>query len=171
MNIQNIVIGLVAVVGLVFGFLAYNRAPAQPTPPLGAISGSDFPGPSMSLAGLYTYGSKIRMNATASTTCSFRSPTEGSSTLQFASYKISSTTSNALLVEIGKGSLDATTTLIGGSNAIGANLQGTIIASSSPTIEPDDTRVFAPGQWLNFKTGGAAAGGIGGTCTAEFQVN
>ena len=39
MNIQNTIIGLVAVVALVLAFVAFTR---QPTPPAGAVSGNDF---------------------------------------------------------------------------------------------------------------------------------
>jgi hypothetical protein len=121
------------------------------------------------LAGLYTFGSQIKAAKTASTTCSFRAPTQGTSTLQFASFKLSSTTSNALVVEIGRGTLDATTTLLGTTYNVAANAMATIVASTSPAA--GDAIVFAPGQFLNIKVGGAAAGGIGGTCDAEFQLN
>ena len=165
MNLSNWIIGGAVVIALILSVFALNKSPVSP--PLGAA------GPSLSnnggcwdANGLTRCDYSKGLTANASTTCEFQ--IAATSTLVFASVKVASSSSAASIWEFGKGTRDATTTLIGGTVALGAATQGTIVASTTVVANPDDIRVFKPGSWFNIKTN---ADTIKGTCTAEFIIN
>jgi hypothetical protein len=141
----------------------------QPTPtvqpPFGALSNTEFPTNWIGIGGAHTYEQNASLS-NASTTCAIQGPA-ATSTLQAAQIRFDTGSSSALIVEIGVGTLDATTTLVGTTYNIGASKAAFIQASTSPAAGA--ATVLAPNQWLNFKVGGGGVGStFSGTCQAEF---
>ena len=166
----NKILGSVAVVALlVGGWALYNTFQTQPTQPaqqFGATPGTDFQSP-ISVGGFYTYSSRIPMTSSASTTCQFRSPRTGTSTLTFLSVQVTANPA-ASIYEVGNSTgPDATTTLFGTKFNVGAGAQATFNASTTIGAAADAT-ILAPGTWVAVKTNPQVNKG---TCVAEFQVN
>jgi len=145
------------------------------SPQVGAAPGPDRTYPCESRNGVMECTYSAVMTQNASTTCSFKSPA-ATSTLTWASAQFSLSSSTATIVEIGKGTLQATTTLIGTKYNILASARASILASTSPAA--GDATIFAPSTWLNVKVGGGIttgdSAGTGfvpvGTCKATFQL-
>lgn len=141
---------------------------------IGAVSGPDLSSPYLAVNGLQENFYSSALNQASTTICSFKSPTS-TSTLEAASVQLTTGTSTAILLEIGKSNtnLTATTTRLGIAQ-LAANAQVTVIASTSPAAA--DPTIFAPNSYLVFKYGGtsAAEGSVNqlvGSCKARFLKN
>src|SRR3990167_8239246 len=168
---SGVLVAIVAIV--VFGFF---QKPAQVivnipeqtvnTPPLGALTGPDIPYSYFSFGGVRRFAGSRTLNQASTTICSIQSPVS-TSTLVLGSVKITTGTTTAIGLEIGKSTLfDATTTRLSYVElASGAQVSLTAFVASTTgaygalarrdTADPSDM-VFAPSQNMNVKYGGAA---------------
>lgn len=140
---------------------------------LGAVSGPDNYFPYWAVNGVRKHYFSSGFNNASTTLCSFKTPA-ATTTLEFASLKIRTATSTAIVVDIGKGSIyNATTTLFGTTYTVVAGEQDTIIASTSPAAGAKT--VIAPSQWVNFKFGSSAitptVNSLAGSCKAVLVEN
>lgn len=170
MDIKNIIIGIVALVGAVFGGLAYFSH-SSVTPPFGALTGPVIPYNFLTVGGATVYDAGVPIRQATSTLCAIQSP-PATSTVQAAQIRLDVASSTATIVEIGVStSLDATTTLLGGTYHIAGGAQAFIVGSTTPTNGA--VTVLAPNSWVNFNIGGGILGAATGlvpvgTCQAEF---
>lgn len=173
---KNGIIGaIVGVVLLAGGYFVglQNVQPQQPAQQqVGSAVSADFPQAQYSFGGLIQYAYHKPMTPNASTTCSFTTP-PATSTVTLLSWKISSSSSAANIVETGYSTtgIDATTTLLGTTYNVAGGAQGSAVASTSPTT---GTPIFAPNTHISIKVGQYGASGNNGypqgTCDAEFYV-
>ena len=173
---NKIIVGVAAAVIAVLGFVFTQQAPVVDT--LGSASSPSVNGGCMEVEGI-TRCYKTSAMAQASTTCSFRSPTQASSTLVSAVGRITNAQGGAFDVEWGKAvATQATTTSLGRALIAAATGQATAVASTSPvqtlaagTSMVDSAGVFAPGTWVNMKIGSTSvSSSFRGTCAATFEV-
>ena len=137
---------------------------------LGAVSGPDIFSPYLSVNGVETYSYSSLFNKASSTICAFRTPA-ATTTLMAGSVKVSSGLNSALFFEIGKSTvMDATTTSLG-TYAAGSETKFTMIASTTAVDNVDDARIFAPSNYIVFKTSSTTPAQLTGSCKAEFLVN
>src|SRR3990167_10257311 len=143
---------------------------------LGALSSPDIPYPYFSFGGLREWANKGTLNQASTTLCSILSPVS-TNTLVSANIKITTGTTSAIALEIGKGTLTATTTRLA-YQVLGSNAQVTLTAVTATTTgasgvvfttEPD--YVFAPSTYINFKYGGTlgSLNTLVGTCQSKFE--
>lgn len=174
MTMKNIVIAVVAVVALIGGSFLFLKPTITEDGNIqvGASSGAAIVGNCQTINDNITcFERQVMKNA--STTCSFRAPTNASSTLIFAGATYTSTNGSSFDVEWGKDktSAFATTTSLGYKpGAISSGDTGTFTASSSGATIEDQSTIFAPGAFLNFKTGSSTPANLKGTCSAIFQL-
>lgn len=170
-------IGLVAVVALVLGFVAYNRQ-TPVSPPFGAAAGPDFNsnGAGFSFDGAREFDTQVGMIVASTTDCIIKSPAATSS-LVFASAKYNVATGTATVITFGKGTVFATTTLLGSQVTIASGAQAFIVASSTTLNYTSNDFVFAPNSYLVVGQQGGASGtnfnvtANSNTCQARFYTN
>lgn len=142
---------------------------------VGAATGPTSSFPCESHNGVTHCFAQSRFTGLASTTlCTFKAPTDATSTLVYGSVQITTATTTAIGIEIGKGvTTDATTTSLAYTTlASGAKL--TMFATGTPSVSAgvDSKNAFAPGTYFTVKYGGSAVGPLlAGTCNAEWIVN
>ena len=149
---------------------------------LGSASSPSVIGGIMEVEGVQTLYKSSGFNSASTTICSFKSPA-ATSTLAFGSVKISTATSTAIVLEMGKSTSYAATTTRISYVALGSGAQVTLnafVASTTGTYgslgqyhTADETDlIFAPNTYFNVKYGASAVGpALGGSCKAEFVVN
>lgn len=163
--IKNIVIAVLAALLLTVGVYEINQKPVQQAQKVGAISSPDIPSPYLSWGGVRSWAGHTDILTNASTSCSFQSP-NATSSLDYASITIASTTSNAIIIEMGVANdPNSTTTLIGTKYSLAASTMLTIVASTSNAAGAGI--LFAPNQYFNIKLGGVA-NGVGGNCNVQW---
>lgn len=104
-----------------------------------------------------TYGRVTTLTAATTTVCAIQSPA-ATSTLQFGSLKLTVGSTTAITVTLAKSSTAFATTTLLNSASIAAGAQGTVIASTTESVNPDGLGVFSPSTWF-------VAGIAGGTGT------
>lgn len=151
-------------------FLADRPAPVQVRETVGAITSPNIPSTYLSWNGV-TLNHRRTDTLTAATTtpCALQSPTEATSTLVYASVRLTTSSTTATRVVLAKStSFNATTTELAARD-VAANNQLTLVATTSPSTM--DNLVFAPGQYLVMGiqgAGGTAGLAPVGVCTARF---
>lgn len=159
--------------------------PAQPTPVvnvnvprqtsspvLGSVSSPDIQSPYFSFGGVRHWGARTETLTSATTTiCALQSP-PATSTLEFASIQLTTSSTTASTVTIAKATTAFATTTLLGNGSISANAQGTIVASTTNSVNPSGLGVFSPNTYLVV----GMAGGIGtfspvGSCIATWVQN
>lgn len=174
-NIKVYGIGLIAVVGLVFGYLGFSRG--LPEYPVGAISGPDISSSYLSVNGVRAFYASHGMTKATTTICSFQSP-NATSTLRTAvgngitgaNFSVSSTTASRITFAKATTAF-ATTTIIGSGAEVAANVKAYILASSTAAQQIAGDNIFAPSEWLVVgMQGGTGTFSPTGTCTAVFDV-
>lgn len=170
--VKTIIAAATASLVIGIGFLTMTPESKEGTQSFGALAGPDIPSPYLNWGSVRTWNYSTALKQSASTTCSFLSPS-ASSTLEAAGIKFDTASSSAIIVDIGKStSAFATTTLIGTTYNIAAGAQAFIQASTSPAAGA--VTVFAPNTYLNFKAAGGAIGTDAtgfvpvGRCQAQF---
>src|SRR3990167_6033789 len=125
MNNKNLAVTGLAVLAVIFGVsylkvttvtnvvnVPEQQISQQNEPQYGAFPGPDVNSPYLAVNGVETYYYSSRLNQASTTICSFKTPA-ATSTLQNASVKITTGTTTAIALELGKSTLfDATTTRI-----------------------------------------------------------
>ena len=201
-NLRNIVLAGVALAVIVLGIMV-AKTPSLPDMPsaeevaasvsarLGALTGPDIPYQYLSVGGFRTISRSANFNKASSSVCTFLP--QATSTLSFASLRVSNGTNTALTWGIAKSAnivrdADPTATTTGylptPSADIATGLQAYIVASTTmfgPEDGIEDRLSFGPHDALVFKFGGKAGWtgtganltdhGILGECKAEFKVN
>lgn len=190
-KILNYTAGVLAVVALIVGVIAFNKVPEKVVgeqgpqgergvpgrdgtnadPIVGAVTGPDFYGPYWAVNGTKQYFTTKGFTTATTTVCAIRSPINATSTLVngVADFVVSSTTASTVTVAKATTAF-ATTTLIN-SVSVGAGAQATILFASTTLSALEQTnKTFAPGTYLVV----GMAGGVGtfsptGTCRAEFR--
>ena len=143
----------------------------------GALSSPIIPSRYLEVGGVrHYYFRDGNLNQASTTVCSFYTPA-ATTTLVFASIRLTTGTSTTPQWEIGKGTtMDATTTSFG-TFSLSASDRGTMVASTTSSgFEADMPTVFAPNTYLNFKYGGDNGASYStnvftGDCRAEFIAN
>jgi hypothetical protein len=145
---------------------------------LGAVSSLDNSENCRSFDGMRHCSDTVQFESGTSSTTACFVDFAATSTIRFASGTVTIATGTALAFEWGRGANGTTTRF--GSYVLGAGLQGTMFASTTPNALTtgqgngvvDDPIVFGPGTRLNLKWGGAALGGaLGGVCKVEYVQN
>lgn len=134
---------------------------------LGALTGPDIPYPYFSFGDVRSWANAKSLVTATTTICALQSPTATSS-LEFGSLNLDTSSTTASLITIAKSATAfATTTIIGNQYNVGANAQAAIIASSTPSAE---NLTFAPSQWLVFgMQGGTGTMSPTGKCQAIWR--
>lgn len=185
MNIKNILLTVViaGVVSVISASVIRSEKVVQEVKEktsLGALSSPDIASPYLSFGNVRRYAAGATLNQASSTLCSLLSPAS-TSTLVSAGIQITTGTSTAVALEIGKGAITSTTTRFA-YRVLASGVQATLTAvtasttatggsaGSTFTTEPD--AVFAPNTYLNFKYGGApgATNTFVGGCTATWET-
>jgi hypothetical protein len=175
MSLKDLVIGGVAVVALLLALLSANQ-PAKEIirETLGTASSPSVINGCLEVNGQTKcyYSQKMTF---ASTTCSFRAPQLGSSTLEYAAINLTNRGGGTFDGEWGKAfnSANATTTSLGYAGAVittGGDFY--ISASTTPITLTDGATKFAITEYLNFKIGSTVPSTLSsGACTAVFNIN
>jgi len=169
--IKKVISGIVIIVVLVLAFIAVQKPAIIQT---GSVSSPEISSNWFSFAGIKHWGAKTTSLTQATTTvCALQSPVS-TSTLQFASIRFSVSSTTATTVTMAKATTPYATTTVLVASALGANAQGTLVSSSTPTsgASLDGTYVFAPSTYLVV----GMAGGTGtfsptGVCEAVWIEN
>jgi len=178
-NIKNYLVAGGVVVLVVLGVVIFQKVPIVnnvvqvPEPPLGAVVANEVQGSEFIVNGVkytsYKQGFNTISNVLASTTlCQLRTG-GATSTLQFASAQVSSSTIAGAFYEWGKSSAIQSTTTSFGTYTLASLQKATLVASTTRVgadIDPPVT--FAPNTYLTLKTGNTL--GRAGTCVAQFIV-
>lgn len=176
MNYKNtaIIIGVSVLLSLLIGALLPGKTIERIVEKgnLGALAGPDIPSQylkwgDVKIVNTYTNA----LTDSASTTCSFPSPT-GTSTPILAGLKITSGFQGATMqVEAGKATNPYSTTTSLGIGTFPSGGQGLFIASTTNFAQLDGVSVFTSSNpdYLNFKVGTSTAN-IEGTCQATWIV-
>lgn len=136
----------------------------------GAVSGPDINSPYLNVNGVTEWYYSSSPKTASSSICAFKTPA-ATSTLQFASLKVTGGLTGALYFEIGKSTvMDATTTSLG-TYAAGSGTKFTMVASTTAVDNVDENWMFAPSNWLVFKTSSTSPAQITGSCKAVFLEN
>lgn len=181
-NIKVIIVSAVVVAVGLTGFALFGPTPSEKVvreiikevakdPAVGAIPGNEVFADDFTINGLTLVPFRSTLRTSSTSICSFN--IVASSTLLHADIKLSTGSSSALFFEIGKARTpEATTTSLIGI-AVGANVIGQILASSS-AAGLNTTREFGPDDFLVYKYGGAictdgsTCNSLVGECTALF---
>lgn len=176
MNLKDLILGG-AVVATIFliAFVVFSLSPTKTqktdvTQPqtYGAAGSPIVSGGCMDVNGVVTCPSKFALTLATSTPCAVKSPA-ATSTLLAAAMRVSSTSAAATYIEFGKATTQYATTTSLGIVTLGANAQGTAIASTSrawPSI--DGPTLFSPNTYLVVKIAGNTQ--IAGSCQATFEI-
>ena len=166
-------LGIGVVVAIVLGLVGALKTIPQTTQEFGgAVAGSDFPGPSLSVNGVYTYYARTGMNTATNTPCSIKSPNATSTLVGASVFFRTSSTTLASVVDIANAATaltgtTATTTRLADKTTIAAGDVATIIASSTSPL----VTTFAPNSFLVVRMdNGAGVFSPTGTCQAVFRV-
>ena len=173
MNKQNIlvssVIGVIAVLASVFlGGTQVVKDTVHEVVKTGAISSPDLDSPYFSYGGVRRFGLRQQMHVATTTLCAIQAPA-ATSTLEFASFSITTGTSTAATIDIGTSTTAfATTTNLVAAVSIGSGATGQQFWS--PVGGSVNDLTMAPSTYVVVKTAGAGLGGYtyGGTCQASF---
>lgn len=192
---KNVIIGLVAVVAIIFG-VSYLKPPSitvqvpkaeTASPALGALAGPDIPYNWFSFGGVRRFAARSGLNQASTTICALQSPA-ATSTLVSSSVSFTTGTTTAYIGQFGKSVSPSATTTNLGQFMINDGGLITALASTSPTEFPggtgyagvlnnDWTSTFSPNQYLVVKysgpnnTGTAAKNAFVGTCNAIWEQN
>lgn len=138
---------------------------------LGALSSPDIQSRWLSVGGVTTHYRHMSMQ-TDNTPCSFTSPA-ATSTLVYATAHFDTTTSSAVILDIGKSeSANATTTKLMATQTISANESNTTYyASTTPTAAQGLNNLTTLGseEYVNFKLPAGNYPDLEGYCTAIFR--
>lgn len=169
------IIGAIAVVALVVGIFGLNPAVQEKAmTQIGALAGPDIASPYLRWGGVPIFASAQKPTAATYNFCALQSPAATSS-LIMGGVKLSVSTSTAGSIFFAKATTaTASTTQIGTDNAIAANSQVMLIASST-VGSAAQTEVFAPNTYFIVGYKGEAAAGITnlapqGVCQARWQT-
>ena len=132
----------------------------------------------LAVTGTTTIGSVRQVWATVSygsattTPAAIRSPLTATSTLIFGACNFDVSSTTAMTITLAKAATAFATTTVLASEALATGLQATIVASTTPSVSIDGTRVFGPGEWFVM----GMAGGTGnfsptGACDVGWIVN
>lgn len=175
MNKQTLltsVIGVVALLGVVFGFSALHKKPSLQ---VGSVSGPDSFFPCETHDGMGQCFNKVGLTQATTTICQIQSPS-ATSTLSRASLhiNIASSTTNIFTFALATTKYATTTVLttnIGTAATVASGLEANIYASSTVIISPNTW--FVIGQAGN-GAGSTAGAGINfseqGECQAKFDI-
>ena len=146
--------------------------PGSEEPKVGAVAGPDIMSPYFSYGGVRHWGARTESLQQATTTvCAIQSPA-ATSTLITAAVRFDVSSTSAMFVELGKGTTQFATTSSLGYTQLGANANGIIVASTTPTTNLfSDRTQFGPNQWFLVKVNPASPGHISpsGVCQATWQ--
>lgn len=172
MNKQNIlvssVIGVIAVLASVFlggTQVVQNTVHEVKT---GAISSPDLDSSYFSYGGVRRFGLRQQMQVATTTLCAIQAPA-ATSTLEFASFSITTGTGTAATIDIGTSTTAfGTTTNLVSAVSISSGALGQQFWSPVGGSVNDNT--MAPNTYVVVKTAGAGLSGYtyGGTCQASF---
>lgn len=174
----GVVVGLLAVMGLVVAGLFLPRVEVQSSQPssraLAGVDGSDLTGCTVTNGVQFCYY-KQKFNMASTTACSLK--LNATSTLYSAYVDVIKATTTNIMFDIAKatGNNAATTTKLGSSFIVGAGTTAGIMASSSSAGAVQDY-IFQPTDYFNVKYGGPtasanASNGLIGYCTEVFISN
>ncbi len=176
--ITSIVVAVVAAVVTVLvavPFLPTATKVVQQT--FGSTASPDIQSPYYSVGGMRAWRQRSDSLVQATTTvCAIQSP-PATSTLMFASLKLSVSSTTASTVTVAKAATAFATSTLMGTASVSANAQATVVVSTTTpvltsTIVVDPIITFAPSQYLVF----GMAGGTGnfsptGDCEASWLEN
>ena len=162
---------------LVLNIVALNKQGVQQNVErtVGAVSGPDFFGPYWGVNGVQQYSYSGEFNNASTTLCSFRAPA-ATTTIELLSVNVTTATSTAIFIEMGKSAGSAaTTTLLASKYNFAASEKGTIVASSTSATTAGYF-VLGPSNYLNVKFAHAGAftdttNSLRGTCKAVLTAN
>lgn len=120
---------------------------------LGAVASPVLTSPFFQVNGVREWSYSEAFTTASTTACSFRTPQNSTTTLVYASLKVTTATTTATQWEFGKNNttFDATTTRLG-LVLVPTSVQITAVASTSPSNATQDSDLqFAPGAYLNIK--------------------
>lgn len=170
----NKIITAVLAVGVIVALWLGAQAPTQTVQTvqskLGALN-PDIISPYISFGGVQMYSARSNDLVQATTTvCALQSPAS-TSTLQFGSVQFSvASSTQASTITLAKATTAFATTTSLGKFVIAAGAQGTVIASTTPTL--GDSVIFSPNTY--FVVGMQGGGGTfspTGTCSANWIQN
>ena len=168
---KKIIIGVVIVVVLILAFVYLYPTKTQViTNNLGALAGPDISSTYMSFNGNRYEYRKMAMASATTTICAMRAPA-ATSTLEVASFQITTGTSTAATIDLATSTTAfATTTNLITAKSISSGAQG--YAYWHPVGGSINDATLAPSEWVVVKTAGAGLGGYtyGGNCQAVFKV-
>lgn len=179
MNKTNLALVL-AVLAVVIGGVAYTKHVSTTVvnnPVVSSVASPDILSPYFSFGGVKNWGGRTDALTQATTTiCAIQSPAS-TSTLQFASIRLSVSSSTASRLVMAKAANAFATTTSLGSAVFPANTPGTLIATTTPADALDEDKTFGPLQWLvvgmqdNTPEAGAGTFSPTGTCVATWIEN
>ena len=182
MTKQNLALGFVAIVAVLF---AFSWMAPKPTvvdriveKTVGSVTGPDSFFSCESHNGITRCFNRSGLTTGTSTPCNFKSP-NATSTLVSGSIKFTTGTTSYMIVQMGKGPLmTSTSTNLVGSYYMPAGAQATVLSTTSPTDLQNN--IFAPNTWftvgLNTSGTGVAGGSVvtnlapTGFCQATFET-
>lgn len=169
-NGKNLIIVVLAVGLLVsLGMWALAPKPIEKiVEKVGAVASPEIMSDWFGVGGVHVYKHNVALTQSASTTCAIQSPAATSSLLSAGiRFGVGSTTED-LVVSLGRGTNQYSTTTALGAAVVLAGTQDTIIASTTPTAA--EATVFPPLTWFNVKIGPAGTGSVPeGACHATFE--
>ena len=174
MNLKDSLLGgavVIALMALVFVYVQIQQSKVSKTDTpqtYGSASSPSVVGGCMDIDGITLCYKRQALLTATSTPCSIKSPA-ATSTLVRAAMKVASTSASATYIEFGKSTTPYATTTSLGIATLGANAQGTAVASSSTAwAGVDGPIVFSPNTYLVVKTAGNTQ--IGGVCQGTFEA-
>lgn len=163
------------VLALVLGVMAVTKAPVVKEvtveKSVGALAGPDIPFSYLNWGGAITQRGSMKLAQATTTVCAIQSPA-ATSTLEWAQFDMTTSSTTASVATVAKATTAfATTTLIGNQIEIAANAQANIVASTTAAQLAAGVHVFAPSTWLVL----GMQGGVGtfspvGNCAASWNL-
>lgn len=180
---KTLIAGIVSIVAVVITGLFFMpqvnvnvESPKIDIPDFGAISGPTIYSDDMNFNGVqHWYYSKALYGTATTTICSIKTP-GATTTPAFLSLSITTSTSTAYIIDVGKSTNPtATTTLLIPVTSMGANEKLELLVVSTTTISTANSLLlFAPNNYIVFKIQSGKAdntnySGIKGTCKAILR--
>jgi hypothetical protein len=166
---KKLLIAALALVLVAFGVVLYfQKATAPETPYVGVVSPYSQV-PEINLGGMRLVGVKKDFTPATTTPCSIQAPS-ATSTLLFAGFQITGSTSTAATIDLATSTTRyATSTNLVAAKSIAANAQG---YASWSSYGGNDDKTMKANEWVVVKTAGVGVGGYTytGQCSALFLV-
>lgn len=170
---KNYIVSGIAALALILAGFGLTKPGQTIVQNLGSVAGPESFFPCERHNGIETCTDKMNLTVATTTICSIKSPS-ATSTLESGAVRLNTSSTSASVIIIAKGAkIGASTTPLSPALSVAANVQATLVASSTPAGSDTGAvaQIFAPNTYFNVTmSGGTGTFSPTGSCKATFEV-